>query len=515
MYNYFLATNTGVSSEDAKPSLGEGSENRSLSTVATKRKLQNLPIPCFLVPAILESLRSSARYGRLTRLVAGEADPFCAQAVEIHGGTLITSDSDLLLYDLGPDGNVVFLNDISISDPPSQALTTQESAGSAAQTRAISALVYNQHAILKNMGPKSGRQDLLAFAYELSMGSYSSLAQWTVEAARTQQSNSDAEDHDYQRFVARYQEPPVSWTPGIECLSFLDPRISEFVLSMSDDFTIIDPDLVGQSQRTPEFYLPQLLDRWDLRSAWTPGNRLRECAYEICGRRPNDDRPTVIEYRRALSESPQGQEVHLSGGEHAVRSLGDQLSYISTFTQQPVLCPGNLRWIALCLCFELSDAYLEGKPSIAMRSWKKAALADYLLDPGDWDSIHLAAQIQGTLYSLRMLQQALKCCQAELVQRPEGLSTSDVETWLEHLSSLPPLAEYPYAVDMTDLFKRLLSGGGMLELIERTTGVSLPFPSDEKVKKKKKQQEKKTSGRQQAPKFIPGNPFSLLDADCE
>lgn len=511
--NYFLATSAGVPSETNPKSLDEASEHRPLSTLTTKRRHQALPVPSFLVPAVLDALRSSSRYGHLTRLVPGEADPFCAQAVKQDGGTLLTSDSDLLLYDLGPDGNVVFLNDINISETLPYA-TTVRVAKTVAQTRIVSALVHNQHSILKKVSPRSSREDLLAFAYDLTLGSYSSLSQWATKSETQHSTNHD--DDYYHDFVSRYQGMLNILISGDECMRFLDPRIAEFVLSVSGNILINDPTLDSQSQSTPVFYLPQLLDRWDLGSAWKTGQYIRELAYSICCNGPGDHQAIVVEYRRALSASPQGQEVRLSNGEHMAQTLKDMFSSISRFVEAPVPCSRSLSWIALCLSFELSDAVGDGKPSVVLESWKKAARANYSSDPGDWDTIHLAAHIQGTLYSLRILQQILKCWLAGLVQGPQGMNKGEAEAILGQLSSLPSLVEYPCAVDMADLFEKLLKSG-MCALIELTTGISPPIPSEKDRKKHRKkmkqQQEQKTAGRQQASRLTSPNPFELLNAD--
>lgn len=57
--------------------------------------------PWFLVPAIIDALRKHEQYWGVTRLVSGEADRFCAEDVCKQGGTVLTSDSDLLVHNFG------------------------------------------------------------------------------------------------------------------------------------------------------------------------------------------------------------------------------------------------------------------------------------------------------------------------------------------------------------------------------------------------------------------------------
>ncbi|KAF5661837.1 hypothetical protein FHETE_8243 [Fusarium heterosporum] len=70
--------------------------------------------PSFHVPAIIDALRSS-RYAKFVHLVPGEADTYCAQHVSESSGTVLTSDSDLLVHDLGK-GSVVFLRDVYLDE---------------------------------------------------------------------------------------------------------------------------------------------------------------------------------------------------------------------------------------------------------------------------------------------------------------------------------------------------------------------------------------------------------------
>lgn len=511
-HNYFLATSAGIPSANTAVLSSGPSENPSLSTLTTKRRLHTLPVPGFLVPAVLDALRSSSRYGPLTRLVPGEADPYCAQAVRQNGGLVLTSDSDLLLYDLGSYGSVVFLSDIHMSESPMRD-PTQGILEAAVQTRSISALVHDQQSILKKIAPRSSLPDLLKYAYGLIMGSYSSLAEWSAQA-KAQPSYTDHNDDDYQQFLAPYKETPGLFISELGCENFLDPRIAEFVLGAGDNVRIDDLCLDSPSQRIPIFYLPQLLDRWDLGSAWITGRHIRELAYSICCPASKDGQSVVIEYRRTLSESPQGLEVHLSSGERTVRSLQDTLSYILKFVAGPVPFPGKLKWIALCLSLEIADAAQEGKASVASKAWKKAAKGCYRLDPGDWDAIHLAANIQGTLYSLRILHQVLKCSQAGLVPVLEGLDKTGVDKMLRRFTSLPPLAEYPRAVDMANLFKELVVSG-LSAIIELCTGFSQPFPPQNKTsaKTKKQNSQKQKKLERETTRFTSTNPFDFLDAE--
>lgn len=65
------------------------------------------------MPATIETIRVS-KFGAVLSLVPGEADEWCARDCRAEGGFALTSDSDLLLYDLGLHGSVVFFSDCEI-----------------------------------------------------------------------------------------------------------------------------------------------------------------------------------------------------------------------------------------------------------------------------------------------------------------------------------------------------------------------------------------------------------------
>lgn len=502
--NYFLATSAGIPKEDNSglpfARLPAVNENRPLPILSTRKKNFALPCPSFLVPAILDTLRSSRQYGPLIRLVSGEADPYLAQAVKRDGGTILTSDSDLLLYDLGPDGNVVFLNDISISAP--------------AEIRQISAPVYNQLSILRKMSPTACLLDLQTFAYDLTKdSSWSSLAEWMAQA-ETASHRAGHEDDVCRQFITQYEDFPaiVSSQPG--GMEFLDPRIAEFIISGGNHRLLNNnPSLDGSLQRVPEFFLPQLLDRWDLGSAWHTGRHIRELAYSICYPGSTDDQSSIIEYRRTLSENPQGHEMSLSSGEQTAQYFRDTLASINTFIGQSNPSSRQLEWIALCLSLELSDTASESKQSVAVKSWENAAQPKPQRNLMDWDTVHLAANVQGTLYSLRILYQLLKGWQAGLLPGPECLKEMDVEAIMSCLSSLPDLTAYPRINDMAGLFQKLVDCG-MAAIIERVSGVALPYAAilpPRQGKMREKQLRPKTTRREKAARRRSANPFDILD----
>ncbi|KAL4732480.1 hypothetical protein ACLX1H_001496 [Fusarium chlamydosporum] len=120
--------------------------------------------PSFHVPAIIDTLRLSSRYAELVHLVPGEADAYCAQHVSHSGGTVLTSDSDLLVHDL-EKGSVVFLRDIYRDD----------------QSHLACARFSPAHICEKL---KLSSSEICRFAYERKSSPHSTLPQLLQDCAR-------------------------------------------------------------------------------------------------------------------------------------------------------------------------------------------------------------------------------------------------------------------------------------------------------------------------------------------
>lgn len=469
---YFLSTTSGI---------------RKVSGWKNWQRDRWLPKPAFVVPAVLEALRSLERYAQVTHLVGGEADPFCAQDIKQNGGVLLTADSDLLLYDLGPTGSVVFFHDLT----PAPGTYTLESAEGG---RRISALTYRRSELCKRFSLKPDEEGLLPLAFEVKRGSWKS----TRAAQTTWLYLAPALATEYKQFVAEYLDVPAlhDTVPGY--MQSLDPRVSEFV----SDVHAARDDVPATS---PVVYLPLLLDRWDQTSAWNPGTAIRQLAYSLC-QGSGEAAPAFVEYRRTMSIQSKGQIVEVLDQSEALGALRELLDYVSGYLNTG---PNRLQWIAACLGLEIGHAAEEDRESTALKLWRKAVQAEGLLDPGDWDAVHLAAHIQGALYSFRMLQQVLKCRVARAVVDPGLLFPADkLETCL---SSLPPIAEFVCAADMSNLFERLQQAGA-LKVLAEVVGIPEPASSERLAVRHPSHMKQKRKAQEQSQTRSPSsaNPFDAL-----
>lgn len=479
---YFLSTRSGIARDgDLRP------PNRQV----------RLPIPAFTVPAILEALRTSERYGHLTHLVPGEADSFCADHVSRGGGALLTSDSDLLLYDLGQHGSVVFLDDLDIA---------------AGESERPLVLTYSQHAICEKLSLEPGQQAMLSLAFEIVRDPYQKFAFWTAQSKKSHSAN--AYPAEYADFISDYVKGSDTRLTIPEYLRFLDPRVSEFLLGWSEFLRSWTGNKdVGSACREnvsmtvgSTFYLPLLLDRWDQESAWGPSTWIRQLACSFCPDTSSGEL-MVAEYRRTMSRKSNGQAVELLRRHEMTETAHRLLSSCKA--------PGNraggrsaLRWVTFCLKQEVTHASEQGKEPLVKEFLQKAGKSKGKLDPGSWSAIHLTAQIQGTLYSLRMLDQVLKCLGGPLVT--SAWPQLPVAKMADCLSTLPSIADFPSVTDVTGLYGRLKEAGELKDLLD-ITGMSESVPSEgigwtpERMKRRASRQEQR-----RARPLPSANPFDAL-----
>lgn len=496
---YFLATTSGI-----RPLPGHKIRNRYRDTW--------LPKPAFLVPTILESIRSLERYRNITHMVPGEADPYCAEDLRKNGGTLLTGDSDLVLYDLGPAGSVVFLHDLEIDKLPTD-LTAVEVAE---RRRIITAMTYEQSEICRRLSLKPGHESMLSLGFEAKTGA--------VFTARSKLSQSNwqylvpGRAAEYAQFISEYQNRPALEQSVPEYFKFLDPRVAEFIHDIAT--TPASKPLRDEDGKGPAVYLPLILDRWDLMSAWNPSMPVRQLAYNFCWGN-EAARSAVVEYRRTLSKQSKGQVVEVLDGPGASEALEGILGFLGNFIDGTT---GSSRsqWITVCLSLEIGYTASTDREPTALKLWQKAAKAAGRLDPSDWDAVHLVAHIQSTLYSFRMLQQVLKCRIGYLANSPALVR--QVQSLEAYLSTLPPIAEYPCPPDMENLFAQLDQAGSLKALAEYT-GISEPVSAGDSTEESRLRNKKQRNrdrrqemrlGREPRKAPVKGsasaNPFDVLGA---
>ncbi|KAK3987840.1 Deoxyhypusine hydroxylase [Cladorrhinum sp. PSN332] len=439
------------------------------------------PPPPFLVPAVIDALRCS-KYGPLTTVVGGEADGSCASYVRSSGGLVLTSDSDLLVHDLGEDGAVAFFSDID-ADVEAKKLVSPQ---------------YQRLSICRklSMKPDTG---LSYLSFEIFNDSHLTVEQ-AAERSRRGEAITLAKD-EYDQFIATYLSPETALDDRTVSCSTLDPRISELALRLSK-ISLAEPEGIHSKL---EMYLPFLLDSPSRTSAWESSKDIRSLAYCCLLSTKQTPVRSVWEMRRLQSASSgvQFELAHPSKLEEECAALLGTLAKIKANVQDP-----DLIWAILSIYQDIVMT-MDRARGYPLTLELLAQGAREKLDRYSWDFLHLVAQAQATYYSLRMLQQL-----AGLASQ-----TGSVAKLVGFLSELPSLRDFPSINNFSDTLRLVMEQGGLKCLTTLCAGFddilphieSIGKPPTKNTKKTKKRKAAQTAAETQTRKR-PSNPFDLLNS---
>ncbi|KAI1822249.1 hypothetical protein F4861DRAFT_515316 [Xylaria intraflava] len=456
-----------------------------------------LPKPPFLVPAVLEILRSCRTWGPLVEVVAGEADMFCAENVRQHGGTVLTADSDLFITDLGSDGNVSFFTDVIAAD------LSDESQGLVA--RKFSLHATNDRLGLNEVG------GLARVAFDMSISGQ----KWQHALERTKRNQLD-HTPDSSEFIAFMEELSMKKYlpadhPIQNILSSLDPRISEIIIQtllFDGDGASADRDQAKNS-RGPEtlaMFLPIMIEKRDRKSTWTMSTTIRQLAYGIMQSFAPQKSATVIEYRvLSASSSLLGRKIDLLGSDEALEQSDLLVDALKQLAER--LPSVDMLWLAFAIYQDITWSKSQQRQPLSV------SLIGGVNDSRNylsWDTIHFAAQVQASLYSLRMLKQALDV--AAFLRQSQPSPMLELH---ERLSSLPPITEWP----TEDNISQMLSAAGeanVLSVIADILGdpaIKDLESSQKRTRKKRKNKNGNPGGKRHTEQKVSRNPFAVLSED--
>ncbi|KAK7998122.1 hypothetical protein PG989_006162 [Apiospora arundinis] len=485
----------------------------------------------FLVPAVAESVRNMKQWRDLVQIVPGEADTYCAEDIRQHGGTVLTSDSDLLMEDLGPQGSVAFFWEIGTKSLDEN------------NTGEIFALTYSARQLAEQFGlQKYGGIPRLAF----EMTTRQTGLDEALHFAKASDTTEDTVKDNYQKFLEEHlvpQEYISADHPVISLLSSLDPRISELVIqslnidldpeakssSSTDDSTTTSTTATGLP-RGPDkisMFLPVMVEDNARKSSWTTSEPVRQLCYAIAQQQkkkppgPRRDDDIVIEYR-TLESSTGGRQVSLPSPAEMETGCAQLLAALE---QIELGLPGReLLWLALAVYQDVEWSASNGRNPLSVQVIGEAASLfqapknsgeeKQQQQPGQygWDVLHFTAQVQASLYSLRMLKQVLDIMSA-LADPPLSKTQEKLQ---QRLSNLPLIADWPTAETIFGQLSRI-QRTGCLSIISKMLDIpEFEFKSSSKNNKTTQNSRKKgQSSRQMPPRSLAVNPFAVLSPQAQ
>ncbi|KAL3477825.1 XPG domain containing-domain-containing protein [Aspergillus californicus] len=345
-------------------------------------------------------------WANLTVMVPGEADAYCACEVKLTGSCILTNDSDLLLYDLGSHGSVIFLDSVELSP------------GHLTHPLRMKAAMLQPSLVARRLGITC----LLSFAYELKGRPDIKM----LELLQRSNNTLDLVDLcDYRKFVEEYKNDLCGekTSRSKQPRTILDTRISELwwqYQSRSED----------TGWNCARLYLSSMNEDYTKQCAWVKGRLYRKIGYSIL----NLSRPINERLRHVTEFFRRGQRI----AEHEIL-LQDE-KWISE--QARSLCN---RLQSFRVRFGAEGSFLEFWTLFVLREFygpdtqlteseiqklEQFLRIGYMGKRFEWVDIHLTAQIHAVLYSLRILKQLTEFL------NPSDTLAVNLKAALE---SLPPL----------------------------------------------------------------------------
>ncbi|KAJ3493522.1 hypothetical protein NLG97_g4678 [Lecanicillium saksenae] len=387
---------------------------------------ENKPLeaPSFLVPAVIEALRRSKKYKSTIQVVPGEADGYCAKAAVEDGGIVITSDSDLLVHDLG-SGGVALLRNIY-----------QDDAG------AVQAAVYFPREIFRTLG-LSTAAEICRFAYERSCSAHTTTPM-LIQAC----SQPVKDEKGYEEFCIQYKEEeraqlPMFSSGGSLALQGLDPRWSELLLQISQ------PESPDGTVNIFRMFLPVLIDSSEKGTAWENSRYIRQLAYSLARHMLPGTSGSVHEYRRVQTIDQGGRQVIMlpSPSIHSeLRDIADTLDRISRLLSGK---RDTLYWLLAYIVLDIRGAAADARSLFVVDVLQQAKWPGENAETIPWTLVHFVAHMQAAYYSLRMLAQLIHASVAD-ARRVAGSSFSKLAQMLE---DFPLLEASPDARSVSKLIR--------------------------------------------------------------
>lgn len=320
----------------------------------------------------------------ITSMVSGEADAECAGVAKRTGCAVLTDDSDLLLHDLGSSGAVLFLSSVQSPLPVWDPLEPQ-----------IQGLKICPNALL----PRLGIRSIQRFGYELTKEPHLRLFEAVRRANDADDSNSKS-SLEYQDFLREYQ-PRANEGPLCETKQpkLMDPRVSELFWQYELPNTYCMDDV-------PHVYLGVLNEDPSRRCAWEQGRVYRRLSYALFNNSRGNQFTELQEFvrrgERVVADSIVLAEVNILSDMQLLRERLDLAR--ATFDSS-----AESFWFlfALSEIFETSNTLPSGE------QLEGFLVNGYMKGHTSWSDVHLLAQVQAVLYSLRMLQQLLNVASSE------------------------------------------------------------------------------------------------------
>lgn len=368
----------------------------------------------FIVPAAKEHLIHS-EWSKTIFTVPGEADSFCAAAAKASGAVVLTNDSDLVLFDdMQDEGVVMLLNSLmktSNSEPSDPEL--------------IRGRCWRPAEIRRQLGVNS----VAHLGFERSEDASCS---FPIIIQRAKALSSNDSTSKFSAFVEQFQSTSnenslVDLTNGVtsQVLEAFDPRLAELVVQF-EQVSGVPEDLDFH------VYFPILHEDLTRDASWSYGRSYRQLAYSILYQNSILRRRIVggtsvdafvTEFIRKGQRIAK-ENVHVLNSQELLYAARQEIDAIKSFalfmtagTEERIATAYLLHGLLSLLSHRSTNgkqqfpsilvAQLVGLTPIQSMTTKTFRVQPSSTYSDGWALLHLNANVQAVLYSIRMLKQSV------------------------------------------------------------------------------------------------------------
>lgn len=409
--------------------------------------------PPFLVPAVIDAIFSS-KHAAVSVIIPGEADVYCAKAARDGGGIVLTNDSDLFVHDLGSHGAFSLIHQAELRP------NNEEGKGGITACQTVRLSIFRP----KEIAQRLGLIDLQRLAYVISR---TREVLTLAEAIICAKEHRDIGSFPFHEFLEEYAAEtsitesqtfsPNSLANYLTHAPPLDPRVSELMLQ-----------LTATSQDTVYMYLPCLIDHPSKSSAWLVSTEQRSFAYSIPSQLHDEQqvRPrTIIAECHRRGDRILAQQINLPCLNDIRVQSSEFLAKVQVFVDTFAEYPKHVIWRA----YALEDVYRwylnnnRAPPSRETMTWLMTGLSK---PTSTWEDVHLSAQVQAVLYTLRMTQQILMYTISTTKLKP----SKPLKKLASILNTLPPIAQlipsgFELAAQMSTIENQTCGLGHLFDLL--------------------------------------------------
>ena len=399
---------------------------------------QQLLLPPFMVPCVLDDLRTDLTIKYPMQVVPGEADLYCATVARSTGAAILSNDSDMTMYDLGPEGSLVLLDSLDLVSDSNFDL------GHMHQSDTLKGLRLHPVNIARrlNVNQIAAKPSLLRYGFERFNDPSAPAG---AIRSRCASSLSVEGGETFQHFRDLYQdssEVPTAKAAAANKLVQLDPRLSELFCQYDCAEYVVSPP------NCPHVYLPLMFEDPTRDSSWTYGRDIRILAYSLIQLAVENASnvqhlDSVIEFHR--------RGPRIVGMPFKLLSRANTKASMETVTEdlKQLVSGGDvlLKWRLFALKAINEEKVRKGKSAIPLTWATELPCRGYVDAELSWDDIHLYANMQAALYSLWLLKQA--CAVVSNSHKDEHTTMDDLGLALQTLGPLKRLMASRWEISPT------------------------------------------------------------------